>query len=99
MPEKGFRAAQVIFIGLPGGGRFQQRSLNLGAVHMSREDGDNRARHLVLDRENVVQFAVVPLSPAVGAGYGIDELRRDTDAVAAPPDASLQQVACVKLPA
>ena len=78
--------------------RFQQRSLDLGVVHMSREERDNRPRDLVLDRENVVEFAVVPLSPAVGAGHGVDELRRDADAVAAPPDATFQNVACAQLP-
>jgi hypothetical protein len=75
------------------------RTLDLSAVHMGSEDRDNRARDLVLDRENVVQLAVVPLSPAVGAGHGIDELRRDPDAVAAPPDAAFQHVTCAQLPA
>jgi hypothetical protein len=85
------RATQVILISLPGGRRFQQRPLDLGAVHMSGEDRDNRARHLVLDRKNVVQCAVVPLGPAVGAGHRIDELGRDTDQVAAAPDAKMVQ--------
>src|SRR5262245_28522160 len=65
---------------------------------MSGEDGDNRARHLVLDREGVVQFAVVPLAPTVGAGQGVDELRRDADAVAAASDATLQYILRVQLP-
>jgi hypothetical protein len=41
--------------------RFQQRSLDLGAIHMSGEDCDDGARHLVLDREGVVQLAIVIL--------------------------------------
>src|SRR5260370_9618193 len=65
---------------------------------MRREGPDNRARHFVLDREGVVQFAVVALGPTVDASCGIDELRRDTEATAAPLDAALQDVACVKLP-
>jgi hypothetical protein len=65
---------------------------------MSCEDRDNCARHLVLDREYVMQFAVVPLGPTVGPGYGIDELRRDPDAIAAPPDTALQHVPCAQLP-
>jgi hypothetical protein len=69
MQEKGLRTAQVILIGLPGGRRFQERSLYFGAVHMSREDRYNRTRYLILDCENVVQFAVVSLGPAVGAGH------------------------------
>src|SRR5260370_39769868 len=66
---------------------------------MSCEDRDNRAHHLILDRENVDEFTVVPLRPAVGARHGIDELRGDADTVAAAPDAPLQQVASVKLQA
>jgi hypothetical protein len=48
---------------------------------VSREERDDRARHLVLDRENVAQFTVVALGLAVGAGHGIDKLRRDADAI------------------
>src|SRR5215471_1106992 len=66
---------------------------------MSRDGRDNRARHLVLDRENTAQFSVVALGPAMGAGHCIDELRCDADAVAASSDAALEQVACAQLPA
>jgi hypothetical protein len=36
-------------------------------------------------------------APAVGAGHGIDELRRDADAVASSPDTSLHDVAPAQL--
>ena len=36
MQHKGFRTAQVKVISLQVGGRFQQRSLDFGAVHMKR---------------------------------------------------------------
>ena len=65
---------------------------------MSGEGRDNCAGHLVLDRECVVKFAVIPLSPAVAAGHGIDELRRDANTVATTPDAALQHVAGAQLP-
>ncbi len=65
---------------------------------MGGESHDNGACHLILDYEQVVQFAVVPLGPAVGAGHGIDELRRDADAVVPPPYATLQHIACTQLP-
>src|SRR6516164_5944925 len=65
---------------------------------MSREDRDNRACHLVLNRKNVVQFAVVPLGPTVDASCRINKLRGDADAPAAPPDATLQDVECAQLP-
>ena len=74
MQEKGLCPAEVIFIGRPGGGRFQQNSINFGAVHVSGEDGDDRSGYLVLDRENVVEFPVVPLGPG-GTCRGIGKLR------------------------
>ena len=98
MQEKGFCAAQKIVIGLPGGRRFQQGPIDFSTVHMGHENRDNRTRHLVLDRENVVKLAVVSVGPPVGAGRGLDELRRDADALAAPPNAPLKQVACTQLP-
>src|SRR5215468_3575159 len=64
---------------------------------MGCENRDNRARYLVLDREDVVQLAVVALGPAVCPGDGIDELRRDADPIADPPNASFQHVACAQL--
>jgi hypothetical protein len=52
---------------------------------VSREDDDNLVSQLVLDREDVDEFAVVPLGPAMGAGCSVNELRRDADTVADPP--------------
>ena len=65
---------QVIVVGLPGLRRLVERALDLGLVDMGGEDRDDRAGHLVLDREDVLELAVVALGPAVGAGHGIDEL-------------------------
>ncbi len=65
---------------------------------MSRQDRDNRAYHFVLDCEDVVKLTVISFGPAMGAGLGLDKLRRDADAVAAPPDASLQYVPHTQLP-
>jgi hypothetical protein len=59
---------------------------------MSSERRDNRSRHFILDREDVVKLAVISLRPAVGAGQGIDELRGDADATAAAPYATLQYI-------
>src|SRR5580700_3521557 len=92
MQEIGLCAAQIVFIRLPGSRRLQQGSPDFGAVHMRSEDCDNRADDLVLDHEHVVQLPVVSLGPSMGAGPGIDELRRYADTIAAPPDAPLQYV-------
>src|SRR5258707_3286602 len=65
---------------------------------MGGEDRDNRARHLILDRKYIVQFAVVPLGPTMGARHSINELRRDADAITNPPNASFQYVARAQFP-
>jgi hypothetical protein len=44
------------------------------------QGGDDRLRYFVLQRENVVEIAVVTLGPDVSARRAIDELRRDPDA-------------------
>ena len=43
---------------------------------------DHVGRDLVLDREDVVELAVVGLRPQVRVGAGLDQLRRDPDRVA-----------------
>ncbi len=56
-----------------GGGVAEPRLLPLGEphLHLGREpEGD-----LVLHRENVVDGAIEPLRPDMGAGRGVDELR------------------------
>ena len=77
----------------------QQRALNFGLVHMGREDRDDGASDLILDREDVFQLSVVALGPAVRAGGGIDELRRDADTVAGATDAAFEDVANAELAA
>ena len=97
MQQKCFRPSQVKVIGLRGGRRFQQRSFGFGSVYMSRERRDNRTRHLVLDREHVMQLAVVSLGPPVNAGRCLDKLRGDANPLAAPPNAALQHVSRAQL--
>ena len=45
------------------------------------------------------EFAIVALGPAMGAGRGVDELRRDADAVAGSTDAAFEHVAHAELAA
>ena len=42
-----------------------------------RQRGDDRGRDLVLDREDVLEVAVVALGPEVVVGRGVDQLHRD----------------------
>src|SRR5262245_15068823 len=48
------------------------------------------ARDLVLDREDVSQITVVPISPKVRAVCSVNQLRIDPDPVANPTDRALQ---------
>src|SRR5215510_9933942 len=60
---------------------------------MSCQDRDNRAGHLVLNRENVLNQAVIALGPAVSPSSGVDQLRRDTNFVAGASDTAFQHIA------
>src|SRR5262245_17318635 len=85
--------AQVVVVRLPGRGRLVQCTIDLCLVHMSSEDRGNRAGQLILDREDVLELTVVALGPAMGAGYGIDELHGDANPITAAANAALQDVA------
>jgi len=51
---------------------------------------DDRAGHLVLDREGVARRAVELSRPQVITSTGVDELRGDAEAVGRPSDAPLE---------
>src|ERR1700686_1170922 len=92
-----FGSAHVVVIGFPSYGRFQQRALSFGLVYVSRKNRDNRACNLVLNREDILDLAVIPLGPALGAVFGIDKLNVDPDPIVLPPNAPFQQIANAKL--
>ena len=53
--------------------------------------------HLILDGEDVLQLAVVPLRPDVLVFDGVDQLRGDPDARAGPAHRSLDHIAHAEL--
>src|SRR5688572_26483948 len=57
----------------------------------------NAAGNLVLDREYFARVAVIPLSPLVNSGRGIDELRTDAHPLIRPANAALEYVADAEL--
>jgi hypothetical protein len=68
--------------GIKAFGRSAHRALSL-SLGNGRSDGDRyRLGDLVLDREDIGEIAVVTLGPNVVAGFGLDQLRGDADAVA-----------------
>ena len=62
-------------------------------LHLGRQ----AQRDFVLDRENVVDGAVVALRPDVGAVACVDQLRGDPNAIAALANATLQYIAHAEL--
>ena len=64
---------------------------------MRRKECDDRAHHLVLDRKDVFELAVVVLGPSMAPRSSVDQLRRDADAVAASAHAAFQHIAYAQL--
>jgi hypothetical protein len=53
---------------------------------------------VILNGEDVLQLAVVLLGPDMLAGFGVDQLAGDADAVARRSDTALQDIANSELP-
>src|SRR5262245_48361855 len=60
---------------------------------MGGQDGDNGTHHLILYAKDILEVTVVVLGPAMRPHAGIDQLRGNSDAVAAAPYAAFQHVA------
>ena len=78
-------------------GRHVVGRLALGALVARRLDppgqgGDDRRGHLVLDREDVLEVAVVALGPDVAVGIGVDQLHGHAHPVARLAHAALDHV-------
>src|SRR6516165_2148220 len=84
--------AHIVIIGLPRRGWFEQSAFGLRLVHVGRENRRDRARNFVLDCEDILQFSVVALGPAVRPSSTVDQLRADTDSVSATTNATLESV-------
>ena len=62
-----------------------RRRFGLGLLYdtVSAGDlGDNLSHDLILDDKDIGHLAIVTVRPDMGAGFGIDELRRNSQAVA-----------------
>src|SRR5262249_30838991 len=82
---KGINSSQVVVISLPAAGWLRARALGLSHSHMRSKDRDDRAHHVVLDRKDIFERAVVALGPTMRSCRRIDQLRGDTNAVAPTP--------------
>src|SRR5712692_2494910 len=83
--------------GIKAFGRPAHRALSL-SLGNGRSDGNCYCLgDLVLHRKDVREIAVVALGPDVVAGFGLDQLRGDADAVAGFTQAAFEHVAHAKL--
>src|SRR5262245_21603426 len=60
---------------------------------MCGQDGDNRAHHLILNGKDILEVTIVVLGPAMRTRGSIDQLRGNSNAVAAAPYAAFQHIA------
>ena len=72
--------------------RLALRTVVRGGLDATGQRRDNRAGHLVLDGENVLELAVVAFGPNVPVGFCVDQLHGDADAIARLSHASLEDV-------
>ena len=73
-------------------GRLALRTVMRGGLDAAGERRDDRAGHLVLDREDILKLAVVALSPNVPVGFRINQLHGDANAITRLSHASLKDV-------
>ena len=96
------RRARKTVVGLNLLGTLARGGIDLGALNgpvAPGDLGDDLIDDLVLNEEDVSHLAIVTVGPNVGAGLGVDELRRDTKAVVGALDAALEHVAHLQLAA
>jgi hypothetical protein len=72
--------------------RLPQSALLLGGGNGWGDRDRHRLCDLVLHSENVGEIAVIALGPNVLAGFGLDELRSNADAVAGFAQAALEHI-------
>ena len=88
---------QVEVVGFDIGGPALLDRLLLFRQQLQLERGDDRFRNLVLDRENVLEVAVVALGPDMVAARAVDQLRVDAHPPAGLADAAFEHVADAEL--
>src|SRR6516165_7926146 len=82
----------IVVVGLPRRGWLEQGAFGLRLVHVGRENRRDRAGNFVLDCEDILQFSVIALGPAVCPSSTVDQLSANTDSVSATTNAALKSV-------
>jgi len=78
-------------------GRTALRAQRFSLKQFRFNGGDHLLGDFILQSENIGQFAVVAIRPDMVARGGVNELRRDTHAVAALADTAFQDVTHAEL--
>src|SRR5436190_11759082 len=73
-------------------GRLALRTIVRGSLDAAGERRDDRAGHLILDREDILKLAVVAFSPNVPVGFRINQLYGDANAITRLSYAALKDV-------
>ena len=73
-------------------GRLALRTVVRSGLDAAGQRRDDRAGYLVLDGEDVLEFAVVAFCPDVPVGFRVDQLHCDADAIAGLSHAALENV-------
>src|SRR5262249_12944059 len=77
--------------------RFALGTFDLCQVHMAGNFNHNCARHLVLNHEYVLQFAIVSIGPTVSTSCGLDQLGCNANAITGSANTPFNYVAHTEL--
>src|SRR4029079_13244270 len=91
--------AQIGIVRLKVGGWWTRHPCALRGRGLHADSFGNFSAHLLLDGKNIGNAAIEPIGPEIVAGGYIDELRVETDLIACPPHAAIDDKAHAKLTA
>ena len=91
--------SQIEIVGVEALGTLAARTFDLGLLHAWLDDADHPLGDAILQVENVFEIAIELVGPQMRAGFGLDELGRDTHARFRFAHAAFQKVAHAQLAA
>ena len=91
--------SQIEIVSVEALGTLAARPFDLELLHAGLDDADHPLGDAILEIENVFEIAVELVGPQMRAGFGLDELGRDTQARFRFAHAAFQEVAHAQLAA
>ena len=92
-------AAKIELVRLDALGMASAQRFVLGGGEIQFQPVGNSSRNLILDRENIVELAVVSLRPQMVAVGSVDQLRGNSHPLVRSANAAFQHRCDVELPA